>query len=244
MLNQYFIKQAVKEVEIESFVRTAFPQGDYSKIELQRTPLGIKVIIHTNKPGRIIGKAGKNINDITEALKARFGLENPQIDVKSIESPDTDAHIVAKQIAGALEKGFNAKKIGNLTRKRILDAGAVGAEIIIAGMAGTRKSSTVKFLGGYLKHCGEPARALVDYALEEAITKRGKVGIKVKIMREFQDITGEVRSVVVPVTAVVAPAEPEPAEELGKKKRGAKKKEEPAAPAEAAPAPAADAPEE
>ncbi len=243
MLNQYFVKQAVKEVEIESFVRTAFPQGDYSKIELQRTPLGIKVIIHTNKPGRIIGKAGKNINDITEALKKRFGLENPQIDVKSIESPDTDAHIVAKQIAGALEKGFNAKKIGNLTLKRILDAGAVGAELIISGMAGTRKSSTVKFIGGYLKHCGEPARELVDYALEEAITKRGKIGIKVKIMREFQDITGEVRSVVVPVTAVVAPAEPVE-DEPAKKKRAKPAAAAAPAPAEPAPAPAGDAPEE
>lgn len=229
MLNHYFVKQAVKEVEIESFVRTAFPQGDYSKIELQRTPLGIKVVIFTNKPGRIIGKAGKNINDITEALKKRFGLENPQIDVKSIENPDTDSHIVAKQIAGALEKGFNAKKIGNLTLKRILDSGAVGAELIISGMAGTRKSSTTKFLGGYLKHCGEPARALVDYAFEEAITRRGKIGIKVKIMRQFQDITGEVRSVVVPTTAVVAPELPEEAP----KKRARKKAEDAAVPAAA-----------
>ena len=84
MLKKYFVKQGIKEAEIEDFVRSTFPLGDYSRTELQRTPLGIKVIIYTNKPGRIIGKGGKNINDITEGIKRRFNLENPQVDVKMV----------------------------------------------------------------------------------------------------------------------------------------------------------------
>ena len=193
MLNEYFIKQGIKESQIEEFIRKEFPLGDYSRTEIQRTPLGIKIIIYTNKPGRIIGKGGKNINDMTEAVKQRFGLDNPQLDVKVIRNPNLDPRIVAKQIASALEKGYNFKKIGNLTMKRIMDSGAIGAQIIISGKLGGGKGITGKFQEGYLKHCGEPARTLVDYGFEEAQTRPGKIGIKVKIMREFQDITGKVR---------------------------------------------------
>jgi small subunit ribosomal protein S3 len=196
MINKYFVKQGIKEAEIEKFIRTQFPYGDYSKTELQRTPLGVKIIIYTNKPGRIIGRGGKNINEITEMIKGKFGLENPQIDVKGIRSPNLDPRIVAKQIASALERGYNYKKIGNLSMKRVMEAGAIGVEIVISGRlgGGGGKSMQGKFATGYLKHCGQPAKDLVDYGFEEATTKPGKIGIKVRIMKEFMDISGQIRN--------------------------------------------------
>ncbi len=194
MLKQYFVKQAIKEIEIEKFIRDSFPMGDYSKIEIQRTPLGIKIVIHTNKPGRIIGRSGRNINEMTDAIKEKFGLENPQLDVKTVRNPDLDAKIVAKQIASSLERGFNYKKIGNITIRRIMDAGAVGAEIVISGKFGTGKGATAKFIEGYLKHCGQPAKELVDYGFEEANTKPGKIGIRVKIMKNFMNIDGSLKT--------------------------------------------------
>lgn len=190
MLKDYFIKQGIKEIQIEEFIRKNFPLGDYSRTELQRTPLGIKIVIYTNKPGRIIGRGGKNINDMTEAIKKHFNLENPQLDVKKIDNPNLDASIVAKQIASALEKGFNYKKIGNLTMKRIIESGAVGAQIVIAGKLGGGKGVTAKFVEGHLKHSGQPRKELVDEGYEEIVTKPGKIGIKVMIMKEYRDITG------------------------------------------------------
>ena len=192
MLKDFFVSQGIKEVEIQKFIRTAFPMGDYSKMELQRTPLGIKVVIYTNKPGRIIGRGGRNINEMTDALKERFSLENPQIDIKSIRNPNLDAKIVAKQIASALEKGYNYKKIGNLTMKRVMDSGALGAQITISGKLGGGKGVMSKFIEGYLKHSGQPSKDLVDYGFEEANTKPGKIGIQVKIMKDFMDITGNI----------------------------------------------------
>lgn len=191
MLKKYFVNQAIKEVAIEEFIKSNFPTTDYSKIELQRTPLGIKIVIYTDKPGRVIGRGGGKINEINEALKTRFKLENPQLDVKSIENPDLDPRVVAKQIKLALERGFNYKKIGNLTLKRMMDAGAIGAEIIISGKLGGSKGKTAKFIAGYLAHCGMPSEELVDHTYEQAYTKPGMIGIKVKIMREFMTITGE-----------------------------------------------------
>ncbi len=195
MMNEYFVKQAIKEVELEKFITDSFPQGDYSKIVLQRTPLGLKVVIYTNKPGRIIGKGGRNIELITQALKQKFGLENPQIDIKSIENPDLDAKIVAKQIASALERGYNYKKIGNVFLKRIMDAGAIGAEIIISGKLGGAMSRMGKFIDGYIKHSGQGVIDYVDKGFYEALPKLGKIGVTVKIMKVFEDITGELKDI-------------------------------------------------
>jgi small subunit ribosomal protein S3 len=195
MLKDYFIKQGIKEAQIEEFIRKNFPLGDYSRTELQRTPLGIKIVIHTNKPGRIIGRGGQNINEMTEAIKKHFNLENPQLDVKKIENPNLDASIVAKQIASALEKGFNYKKIGNLTVKRVMDSGAMGVQIVISGKLGGGKGAVAKFIKGYLKHSGDTREKLVDEGFEEALTKPGKIGVKVMIMKEFRDITGRIRNI-------------------------------------------------
>lgn len=203
MLNKYFVSQGVKLAGIENFIRAKFPSGDYSMIDLQTTPLGIKIVIYTNKPGKIIGRGGKNIDDITESLRKEFNLENPQIDVKEIRNPDLDSRIVAKQIKSAIEKGYSYKKIGNLTIKRIMDAGAMGAQIIIAGKVGGGKAMTTKFMEGHIKHSGDLSRKLVDEAFEDARTKPGTIGIRVRIMVEGRDITGAV------ITRNVKPVEKE-----------------------------------
>ncbi len=195
MLKQYFVKQGIKEVELQEFIMSEFPAGDYSKIVLNRTPMGLKIVIYTNKPGRIIGRGGKNIDAITDALKTRFDFKNPQIDIKMVENADLDPRLVSKQIASALERGYNYKKIANISLKRIMDAGALGTEISISGALGGNKSRRVKFLEGYLKHCGESARELVDIGFYEAQVKRGKIGVKVKIMKEFRDITGQLKDI-------------------------------------------------
>ena len=193
MLKGYFVSQGIKEVQLEAFIRKNFPLGDYSRTEINRTPMGIRVTIYTNKPGRIIGKGGQNINNITEALRTKFGLQNPQVDVKSIANPDLDSKIMAKQIAYAIERGLNVKKIGNLAVTRIMSSGATGVEIVIAGKLTGSKAMTAKFIEGYIVHSGDPLKTMVDYGFEEALTKPGKIGIKVKIMKDFMDITGEIR---------------------------------------------------
>jgi len=232
MLNTYFIKHGIREAQIEEFIRTKFPLGDYSRTELQRTPLGIKIVIYTNKPGKIIGRGGATINEMTAALKERFKLENPQLDVKLIEKPDLDAKIVAKQISSAIERGYNYKKIGNLALKRIMGAGAIGAEIVISGCMGGSMSQTGKFIEGYLKYCGQPAKELVDEGFEVANTKRSTVGVRVRIMTKFQEMSGEIRSTRYPEKPKEeeVPVEEETKPETAKKpaaKKKAKDKPEP-----------------
>ncbi|HDD46075.1 MAG TPA: 30S ribosomal protein S3 [Candidatus Aenigmarchaeota archaeon] len=194
LLNKFFINMALRKVQIEDFIKNNFPSEFYSKIEIERTPLGVKIIIYTDRPGRIIGAGGKKINEMTEILKSRFNLENPQIDVKSIDNPQLDGRIMAKRIANMLEKGYNYKSVGNNMIREIMEAGAIGAQIVISGKLGGSKGRTAKFTAGYIKHCGQPAKDLVDYGFCEAYTKPGKIGIKVKIMKEFMDVTGRIKN--------------------------------------------------
>lgn len=192
LMKSFFVDYAVRKTKIEDFIKIYFPEESYSKIELERTPLGVKVIIYTDRPGRIIGAGGRKINDLTDKLKEEFKLENPQVDVKPIENPDLDAKIVAKKITSALERGYNYKKIGNIMMKRVMDSGAVGVEIVISGKLGGSKGRTGKFTDGYLKHCGQPAKELVDYGFDEADTKPGKIGVQVRIMKSMPLIAEDV----------------------------------------------------
>ena len=194
MLNQYFVNQGIREAELEDFIKSSFPAGDYSEITLQRTPLGLKIVILTNKPGRIIGRKGKNIEKIGDSLKEKFKLDNPQIDIKAIKNPDLDPKIVSKQIASALERGYNYKKIGNVFLKRIMDAGAIGTEIVITGTLGGNMARKAKYNQGYLKKCGDTGANLVHKGFYEAQVPRGTIGVTVKIMREFRDITGATKT--------------------------------------------------
>ncbi len=192
LLKKFFVDYAVRKTKIEEFIKAYLPDESYSKIDFERTPLGVKIVIHTDKPGRIIGSGGRKINEMTDRLKAEFKLENPQVDVKLIPHPDLDAKIIAKKIKAALEKGYNYKKIGNIMMKRVMDGGAVGVEIVIAGKLGGSKGRTGKFIQGYMKHCGQPAKELVDYGFDEAETKPGKIGIKVRIMKAVPIIASDI----------------------------------------------------
>ncbi len=181
-IERKFIKDGIRMVEISEYLKRQFARADYSHIEIQKTPLGTRIVVYANKPGIIIGKSGKQIRDVTNHLQTKFNLDNPQIDVKTVANPDMDAQIVARQIASSIERGFNHKRIANLTLKRVMDAGAVGIALRIGGKLSGEKSRFEKFATGYVQHSGETSERLVSKGYAEANLKAGKVGIQVRIM--------------------------------------------------------------
>lgn len=133
----------------------------------------------------VIGRAGSNIQKITYELERTYKIDKPQIEVQEVARPDVDAKIVAKRIASAIEEGKSPREISNIYMKKILAAGAIGAEIVVAGKSGGGRSKSDRFIDGYLKKCGDTAVRYADRALVVANTKPGAVGIKVRIMREL-----------------------------------------------------------
>ena len=130
----------------------------------------------------IIGKAGKSIRRYTKDLDMRFKMDNPQIDVQEVKRPELNAQMMASRLANALERGWYFRKAGQSTLQRIMDSGAMGVEIVIAGKLTGPRKRTEKFVAGYIKHCGKPVEELVDVGYARAKKKLGIIGVKVRIM--------------------------------------------------------------
>lgn len=188
MKERIFIQKAKENVSLEEFIRKQFSQAKCGRIEVQHTPIVTRIIVYTTTPGLVIGAGGERIRETTELLKQQLKIENPQIDVQKIENPDMDAHIVAQNIAAALETGVNFKRLGNFYAEKIMEAGAVGCEIVFSGKVSGQRSRKERFLKGYLKKCGDPAQRDVVTGFAVANPKLGNIGVTVKIMVRHADI--------------------------------------------------------
>ena len=184
MIERQFISRKVREFEVQKKLASELNRSGYNKITIRKTPLGEKITVHTTKPGLIVGKKGENIIRLIEMLKKDFGMENPQIEVSDIENPSLDSTSVAEKIKSVLEskgsKRFKAISHGSLSE--MMNAGALGAEVVISGKVPSARAKTWRFKEGHLKKSGDISQNHIDIAYAQAILKTGMVGIKVSLM--------------------------------------------------------------
>ncbi|MBW2978130.1 30S ribosomal protein S3 [Candidatus Woesearchaeota archaeon] len=184
MIERQFVKQNMREFQIEEFVAKSLTNVGHSHTKMVRTPLGEKIIVYASRPGLVVGRQGQNIKKLTEQLKKKFKLENPQIEIAEVENINLDARIVAERIASSLER-FGTTKFkgtGHKIMKEVMGAGALGIEILISGKVPSSRARRWRFYSGYLKKCGDIALTGVDKAYATANLKSGIVGIQVRIM--------------------------------------------------------------
>ncbi|MBI2545165.1 MAG: 30S ribosomal protein S3 [Candidatus Aenigmarchaeota archaeon] len=185
-IEKTFVKEGIKVAEVEEFLRKKFEKAGYSHTEIQRTPLGTRIIVHVHKPGLVIGRSGRRVNEITEDIRKKFGFENPLLDVREVSTPLLIANIVASRIVTSIEKGINYKKAVNYYMDKVIEAGAVGISVEVAGkIGGVERSRGQKFKKGFVAHSGEIAERLVDYGYTQANIQAGVIGIKVRIMQSL-----------------------------------------------------------
>ena len=177
-----FIEDGLRRSQINEFFADELGRAGYGGMDVAKTPMGTQIVLKAEKPGMVIGKGGKNIRKITTELEERFDMDDPQIDVQEVDEPDLNAQIVADRLANALERGWYFRKAGHTTIDRIMDAGALGAEIVLSGKVTGARSRVEKFNRGYIKHNGEPAETVVDEGQGVAVMKLGTIGVNVKII--------------------------------------------------------------
>ncbi|SIR80784.1 30S ribosomal protein S3 [Natronorubrum thiooxidans] len=177
-----FIENGLQRSQIDEFFQEELGRAGYGGMDVAKTPMGTQIVLKAEKPGMVIGKGGENIRKVTTALEDKFNLEDPQIDVQEVEEPDLNARIVADRLANALERGWYFRKAGHTTIDRIMEAGALGAEIVLSGKVTGARSRVEKFNRGYIKHNGEPAEEVVDHGQGVAVMKLGTIGVDVKII--------------------------------------------------------------
>lgn len=184
MIERKFITEKIKEHNIREFLKEEVARAGYSKCDLQKTPLGMKVIIYAHKPGIVVGRGGESITELSDVLKNRFGLKSPQIEVREVQNPESDAQIMADRISMQLLRfGVTRfKAIGHRTLQRIMDSGVLGAEIKISGKVPGKRARFWRFNKGYLPKSGETSVREVQVGFKATKLKPGIVGVTVSIL--------------------------------------------------------------
>jgi len=177
------VKFKKDEFAIKEFVKNSVGRGKVSRVQIEYTPVGEKIIISTHKTGLVIGRGGERIDELTRILKTKFKLENPHLEIEEIQHPEFDAQITADEIALGLERfgPLRFKVIAYRTLQKIIEAKALGAEIRLSGKLPGARAKSWRFAQGYLKKTGESAK-VVDRAQSRAETRPGTVGVKVGIL--------------------------------------------------------------
>ena len=157
------------------------PFASVSKVEIERTRDEVKVILHTARPGMVIGAKGAEVDKLRERLE---GLIERRVNVSIIEvkQPDMDAHLVATNIGEQLKKRTSFRRVMKTKCEAAMAAGAKGVKVVCYGrLGGAEMARTEKQMQGSIPL--QTLQANVDYAVVHAITKVGTIGVKVWIYR-------------------------------------------------------------
>ena len=176
VMNRYF-----RNAELDEFLEEQLGDAGYGGVDIQRTPLGTRMTLFVSRPGLVIGRRGVGIRDLTEKIGQKFGLTNPQISVAEIEVPELDPRIMCSRIAHTVSRGTRFRRAAQWTLNSIMEAGALGAEIVVSGKLRSERSRFEKFKAGIVPKSGETAKAVVVEATKHLRLKMGLNGIKIKI---------------------------------------------------------------
>ena len=176
-----FADNLVEDYNIRKFLKKKLFASGVSDIEIERASDRVRVIVHTAKPGVVIGKAGAEIEKLKKEL-AKYTDKKVFIDIKEIKRPDREAQLVAENIAQQLENRTSFRRAMKSAMQRSMKAGVLGIKTCCAGRLGGADIARSEFYSeGTIPL--QTLRADIDYGFAEADTTYGKVGVKVWIYK-------------------------------------------------------------
>ncbi|NWG37612.1 MAG: 30S ribosomal protein S3 [Nitrososphaera sp.] len=200
------MKNSYRNMEINEFLRRELKDAGFGGVEIQKTPVGARITVFVTRPGLVIGRKGTGIKDLMAKLEQKFGLQNPQISVLEVTSPELNPEIMCNRIAQLIERGTAFRRASMWTLNTIMSAGALGVEVVISGKLRTERAHFEKHTVGVVPKSGDIAGHIVKTGITHVLTKMGLMGIQLRIAtkaelpQEFQLVDG------------TAPAAPQPAE--------------------------------
>lgn len=171
----------VEDEKIRKYLSARIAKGGVAKVVIERTLKRITVTIHTARPGIVIGKAGAEVDKIKEELK-KLTKKEIQINIFEIKRPELDAQLVAEGVAKQLEARISFRRAMKSSIASTMRMGAEGIKIMTSGrLGGAEMARTEQYKEGRVPL--HTFRADIDYALAEALTTYGKIGVKVWICK-------------------------------------------------------------
>lgn len=176
-----FAEKLIEDEKIRNYLKARIQKGGMSKIIIERTIKRIIITIHTSRPGIVIGKGGTEVDKIKEEIK-KLTKKDVAINIFEIKRPELDAYLVAESIANQIEARVSYKRAVKMAIASTMRMGAEGIKVMVSGRLGGAEMarSEVYKEGRTPLHT---LRADIDYAIVEALTVYGKIGVKVWICK-------------------------------------------------------------
>ncbi|MDE1857762.1 MAG: 30S ribosomal protein S3 [Thaumarchaeota archaeon] len=167
--------------DLDEFFEKELRDAGYGGLEIQKSPIGTTLKVYVARPGLAIGRRGTGIKDLTDKVNAKYNLPNAQIAVTEVENPELNARIMAARIGQIVTRGTAFRRAAQWSVNNIMNAGAAGVEISVAGKLRSDRSHGEKYRAGIVPKSGDTADRSVSGATTDVLTKMGLYGIKVKI---------------------------------------------------------------
>jgi small subunit ribosomal protein S3 len=176
-----YTAQLHQDFAVRKLIHDEADKAGVSTIEIERFPGKVKVVVHTAKPGILIGRKGESVKKMRQGLES---LTSKKIDleIKEIKSPDIDAYLVASNIAGQMERRVSYRRAMKRALQQAMRQGAKGIKVEVAGrLSGAEMARSVWMRDGRVPL--QTLRADIDFAKAEALTTYGRIGVKVWVYK-------------------------------------------------------------
>jgi|TARA_B100001146_G_scaffold198485_1_gene187969 small subunit ribosomal protein S3 len=181
--NQYAIDLA-QDIQLRKYLKKRLQDASVSTINIERTSQSITITLHTARPGIVIGKGGEEVKRLKKEVSKLCNTNDIQLNINEVKRPELDAELVGQNIANQLLKKMAYRRVINKTMQSTMRMGAEGIRINVAGrLGGVEIARSERFMDGRVPL--HTLRANIDYALVEAQTTYGIIGIKVWICNGF-----------------------------------------------------------
>jgi len=178
---QDYSNQLHQDFVIRRMVQKEGDKAGISKVEIERFPGKVKVVVHTAKPGILIGRKGDSVKKIRTDLETLTG-KKIDLEIKEIKAPDCDAYLVAKNIAGQIERRVSYRRAMKRALQQAIRQGAEGIKVSVSGrLSGAEMARIVWLREGRVPL--QTLRADIDFARAEALTTYGRIGVKVWVYK-------------------------------------------------------------
>lgn len=176
-----YVHNLHQDFRLRDLVRGEAPKAGVSRVDVERFPGKVKVIVNTAKPGILIGRKGENVKKIRGILEAEVG-KKIDLEIKEIKEPDLDAFLVALNIADQLERRISYQRAMKRSIQQAMREGGLGIRVEVSGrLSGAEMARTINMREGQVPR--QTLRADIDYSKAEALTTYGRIGVKVWIYR-------------------------------------------------------------
>lgn len=177
-----FPSMLIEDIRLRRYVKNRLYGAAVSNIEIERTGERIRIIVHTARPGVVIGRRGSEIETLKEELQSHIGDKQIFLDIKEVKQAATEAQLIAENIALQLEKRVAFKRTLKRSLQMARDAGCEGLKIKLSGRLGGAEIARKETIR-YGKIPLQTLRADIDYGFTEAHTTYGLIGIKVWVYK-------------------------------------------------------------